>query len=234
MLFPSSRSSYQAHERFPLYPWMEHEYTCLMKETTLCRHPLVFKKKILARSSFPSSFLRRRQWAARRATQRQRPLHQVRVGRSCCVLRQPRNVSLYQPFSIFSDAPSVLKKGVPGDPTSCNRPKKDVKDRPCFNCGATGHLSKDCPQPKLKFAKKGSENCYKCGKPGHLSRDCTTVTEKKGARFFPFWSLPFTELTEPYAPSEGHSEGGDRTAMFQLPQIWTPIKGVRCWAASDK
>jgi hypothetical protein len=69
-------------------------------------------------------------------------------------------------------AAKAAAKGISGDPTSYNRPKKE-KSKACFNCGDSGHLSKDCTKPKVKFVTKGKENCYKCGKPGHLSKDCT-------------------------------------------------------------
>lgn len=48
----------------------------------------------------------------------------------------------------------------------------------CYNCGATGHSSRDCPEPrKEKGGGKGKPNrkemiCVNCKKPGHKSRDC--------------------------------------------------------------
>ena len=39
----------------------------------------------------------------------------------------------------------------------------------CFNCGATGHMSRDCPQPRKQFPQG---NCFNCGQPGHISARC--------------------------------------------------------------
>ena len=58
--------------------------------------------------------------------------------------------------------------------------KPEVK---CFNCGKTGHYSKDC-YAKAKTAgddekkQKAREDglCYECNKPGHVARDCTAKT----------------------------------------------------------
>ncbi|XP_037619985.1 zinc finger CCHC domain-containing protein 7 [Sebastes umbrosus] len=36
----------------------------------------------------------------------------------------------------------------------------------CRNCNKTGHLSKNCPEPKKL------SSCFLCGTPGHLSSDC--------------------------------------------------------------
>ena len=33
---------------------------------------------------------------------------------------------------------------------------------PCYECGETGHVAKNCPVPR----------CYQCGKKGHMARDC--------------------------------------------------------------
>jgi hypothetical protein len=37
----------------------------------------------------------------------------------------------------------------------------------CFNCGASGHLSSECPE-----AKREGKGCYTCGSADHLSRNC--------------------------------------------------------------
>ncbi|KAI8639138.1 hypothetical protein BD408DRAFT_421891, partial [Parasitella parasitica] len=34
----------------------------------------------------------------------------------------------------------------------------------CYNCQETGHLSKDCSEPRA------AKTCYKCQKTGHISR----------------------------------------------------------------
>ena len=46
--------------------------------------------------------------------------------------------------------------------------------RQCYNCGESGHISKDCSKPS---ERKGRE-CYNCGESGHISRDCSKPSER--------------------------------------------------------
>ncbi len=44
----------------------------------------------------------------------------------------------------------------------------------CYNCGGSGHMSRDCPEPRKE------QSCYNCGKGGHMSRDCPEPRKERG------------------------------------------------------
>lgn len=41
----------------------------------------------------------------------------------------------------------------------------------CYNCGVSGHLSRDCP----KESGTGEKICYKCQQTGHVQSQCPNV-----------------------------------------------------------
>ena len=44
------------------------------------------------------------------------------------------------------------------------------QDGPCFNCGQQGHLSRNCPHPKMLYEEP--RRCYQCNETGHFRRNC--------------------------------------------------------------
>jgi len=68
----------------------------------------------------------------------------------------------------------------------CRNAKKEAKEIKqksgksgegrCFNCGATGHGTANCPKERSE-----QKMCYVCGSSAHLSRNCPSALSKKSA-----------------------------------------------------
>lgn len=58
----------------------------------------------------------------------------------------------------------------------CTEERATTDTRSCYNCNQTGHLSRDCPSSTGGGRREDSRKCYKCGEEGHMSRECTNTS----------------------------------------------------------
>mmetsp|Transcript_6596 Transcript_6596/g.9854 ORF Transcript_6596/g.9854 Transcript_6596/m.9854 type:complete len:91 (+) Transcript_6596:86-358(+) len=55
-----------------------------------------------------------------------------------------------------------------------------MSEKNCYNCGGTGHLARDCKNPraegedreKINSEKRQYRRCFNCGQFGHIADDC--------------------------------------------------------------
>ena len=103
---------------------------------------------------------------------------------------------------------SALGPVVPEAATAAklNRESLEAKQQPavrstrpakvCFSCSGFGHISKECPTLRKKFAtsKRHSNGyrvvCFKCHKVGHMARDCYGLIATPNKRLMQ--NRPFT------------------------------------------
>eukprot|EP00933_Yihiella_yeosuensis_P042098 TRINITY_DN36602_c0_g1_i1.p1 TRINITY_DN36602_c0_g1~~TRINITY_DN36602_c0_g1_i1.p1 ORF type:complete len:235 (-),score=46.78 TRINITY_DN36602_c0_g1_i1:56-679(-) len=62
---------------------------------------------------------------------------------------------------------------------------KGDRQQECYNCGGSGHISRECPEMRRgkgrgeDKARASEAECFNCGRLGHFSRDCPEPHESR-------------------------------------------------------
>ena len=97
--------------------------------------------------------------------------------------------------------------------------QRNKQNSACYKCGADGHISKECGNPRLQQGygagsdrRNGSrgEGCYNCGEQGHFARECKGEYTRKnrGEETNGEQKRKMTEdrMADPYIPDESLEE----------------------------
>jgi len=77
-----------------------------------------------------------------------------------------------------------------GKESACHKEVSMQRKVHCFNCGAGGHTSNQCPN------RNSGRKCYNCNNFGHISKDCptgkieTVETPNKTRAKYPLTNFP--------------------------------------------
>lgn len=98
----------------------------------------------------------------------------------------------------------------------------------CFNCGAFGHRSRHCPEPRKPRDRSGDQ-CRKCGEVGHWAKDCTNARRRRcgECRAFGHTKTTCPVVKEREAHKAAEAERRAQEAAERARALWTQTDGLR-------